>query len=128
MPFPGIFVVFIFCSLCFSTLDRILQTNQSSNIIADEWLGQPDLMGSNTPTPSTSRHILHADSGNILLRGDTLDRNPGFINPHEIQSGSWTNENSYAVNGQVRGRSLMTSRNYLTSIYNLFVHTKNVLC
>jgi hypothetical protein len=93
----------------FSTLDRILQTNQSSNVIADDWLGHPEVSGSNPPTPSTSQHILHPDGGNVLLRGDTLDRNPGFINPHEIETSSWSNTTSY-VNRQVKGRSKKLSR------------------
>ena len=44
-------------------------------------------MSSNPATPGTSRQMHLADSvglGSGLLRADTLDDNPGFINPHEL--------------------------------------------
>ena len=46
---------------------------------------EQDWAGSNPATPGTSRQMLLTDSvGAGLLRTDTLDANPGFINPHEL--------------------------------------------
>ena len=57
-------------------MDRFLQSAQASTVDQD-WL--------NPATPGTSRQMLLSESvGSGLLRADTLDANPGFINPHEI--------------------------------------------
>ena len=89
-----------------STFDRMLQRGPTGNPDPD-WMSQSDLLGSNPPTPGTSRQMMHPDVGvgSGLLRGDTLDQNPGFINPHDLNSGqggsnevSWV---TYPGNDQV---------------------------
>jgi hypothetical protein len=82
----------------------MLQRGPTGNPETD-WMAQAELLGSNPPTPGTSRQMMHADVGvgSGLLRGDTLDRNPGFINPHDLNSGQGSNDVpwvSYSGNDQ----------------------------
>ncbi len=82
----------------------MLQRGPTGNPETD-WMAQAELLGSNPPTPGTSRQMMHADVGvgGGLLRGDTLDRNPGFINPHDLNSGQGSNDVpwvSYSGNDQ----------------------------
>ena len=90
----------LFRSLIWLIFSTLLQTPDQNN-------SEQDWQGSNPATPGTSRQMLLSEIGpGGLLRADTLEINPGFINPHDIDTNShqpndvtWV---SYAANEQVK--------------------------